>query len=141
MGCEHGFPSPSSALFVKQVMVQAEECGWPPTSRPHLSLFLLFHPCLVLSCPVFLTISSPYFTVLSACGGTGMQRAPGTCQTQRDGNSGAEKPRVRQTNGPVRGPVWGWASLALILCRKFSDPYLGIALSVSAEEECEETAV
>lgn len=46
-----------------------------------------------------------------------------------------------QTNGPVRRPVWGWASLALILCRKFSDMYLGIALSVSVEEECKEIAV
>lgn len=96
MGWEHGFPSPSSALFVKQVMVQAEECAWPPTSRPRLSLFSLFHPCLVLSCPVFLTISNPYFTLLSACGGTGTQRAPGTCQSQRDGNGGAEKPPPRQ---------------------------------------------
>lgn len=141
MGWEHGFPSPSSALFVKQVMVQAEECGWPRTSRPRLSLFSRFHPCLVLSCPVFLTISSCYFTpllpVVARAHREPQEHAKGREMVMVEQRSQG----CAQTNGPVRGPVWGWASLALIICRKFSDMYLGIALSVSVEEVCKEIAV
>lgn len=115
--------------------------GGPPSPDLTSACSPSLHLCLLLSCPGFLTISSPYFTPISACGVTGLQRAPVTSQIWRDSNGGAEKPRYAWINGPVRGPLWGWVGLALILCRKFTDTYLGIAFSVSIEEECKDIAV
>lgn len=115
--------------------------GGPPSPDLASARSPSLHPCLVLSCPVFLTISSPYFTPLSAYGDTGLQRAPVPSQSWRDSNGGAEKPRCTWTDGPVRGPLWGWAGLGLVLCHKFIDTYLGIAFSVSIAEECKDIAV
>lgn len=53
-----------------------------PQSRRHPSLFSLFTPLLgfILSHGF-----NPYFIPFSACGDSGLQRAPVTCQSPRDG--------------------------------------------------------
>lgn len=78
------------------------------------------HPCLVLPCLVVLTAASPYFMPLNAYGGTGLQRAPFTCQSQGDGNGGAEKSRVCLDKWPSQstlcgpGLVWTWTSFWVV---------------------------
>lgn len=97
------------------------ETGHGPSRRmwvaPHVQasplLVLTLSPLLgfILFC-VFNHLQPLLFNQhpLPACGGTGTQTAPGTCQSRRDGNGGAEKPPPRQM-GPSEdlcgaGPLW-----------------------------------
>lgn len=89
-------------------MVHAEECGRLPTPP----WFRSSHPCLVLSWPMVLTISSCYFTRFLCVEALANREPELQAKAGEPVMVELRSQGCLWANGPSEDLVWGWAGLA-----------------------------